>query len=67
MTPGTRRLVPVLLMAAAVATVAACGNSTPTAPLKPSLSGGARIDGDTLECRSGWTIINGRYVCNGDS
>jgi hypothetical protein len=25
------------------------------------------IEGDTLQCRSGWTVNQGRYVCNEDA
>ena len=56
-----------LLGAILVVTTVACADAT-TAPQ----AHGARaardttgfIQGDTLECRSGWSIMSGRYVCN---
>ena len=60
--PVLKYVVRVVLFASAVVAVAC---STPTAPTavnnkKPSLKDLT----DTLECRSGWTIVNGRVVCN---
>lgn len=59
-----------LLVALGVLLVgAACDGSAPTAPSRfaPRPQAGASADeiqGDTLTCRSGWQIIEGRYVCN---
>ena len=56
-----------LLGAILVVTTVACADAT-TAP-QPHGARAARdttgfIPGDTTECRSGWTVILGRYVCN---
>lgn len=58
------RLAPLILAASAI-TLAACadGSTAPDATLaraRPSFN----IEGDTLSCRNGWTVLNGRYVCN---
>ena len=63
----------VFLALAAIAVVAAC-DTRPTEPSPtptPSQvrvqtlgTAGAATLGDTTQCRSGWVIINGRYVCN---
>lgn len=44
--------------------VAACDRS-PTAPVAGvrAASGVASIEGDTLSCRNGWIVVNGRYEC----
>jgi hypothetical protein len=63
---STKSRVLSFLGAIALVSVVACADS-PTQPTVP----GARaardtippIEGDTLDCRSGWTVINGRYVC----
>lgn len=46
--------------------VAACDRS-PTAPVAGmrAASAVASIEGDTLSCRSGWIVVNGRYECLG--
>ena len=58
-----------LLGATIAFTAVACADSA-TAPTPR----GARaprdttvVQGDTTLCRSGWTIIDSRYVCNGES
>jgi len=59
----------VFLALAAIAVVAAC-DTRPTEPTPSQArvqtlgTAGAATLGDTTQCRSGWVIINGRYVCN---
>ena len=57
-----------LLGAVALVSIVACADS----PTDPTVMGtrAARdtippIEGDTLECRNGWNVVNGRYVCVG--
>ena len=49
----------------AVAAIAACDRS-PTEPVAGMRARSAlvSIEGDTLSCRFGWQVVNGRYVCN---
>jgi hypothetical protein len=67
--PTVHAFVRLALFVAAVAT-AACANPTaPNAPLnqKKQAVRDSVPEGDTLEmgtCRSGWTVANGRYVCD---
>jgi hypothetical protein len=59
---ATGRLALVLL---AAVVVAACDRS-PTAPAAMrSAQAVASIEGDTLPCRNGWIVVNGRYECLG--
>ena len=51
---------------AAIGAITACDTPTDPTAMRSVASVGARIEGDTLNCRSGWQIINGRYVCNGE-
>ena len=56
-----------LLGALVIVTTVACADAT-TAP-QPHGARAARdttgfIQGDTLACRTGWSVIQGRYVCN---
>ena len=62
--PTRRGLVLALGLAAAV-TIVACDRS-PTQPdrLTPINGRTLSIEGDTLSCEFGWTVQNGRYVCN---
>lgn len=56
-------LVLVLLAAA----IAACDASvTGPVALRASATKPVSIEGDTLRCRQGWTIVAGAYVCNED-
>ena len=57
------RALPFLL--AAVASIAACDRTVtePSATARP-VDARAAIEGDTLSCTKGWTVIHGRYVCN---
>ena len=56
-----------LLGAMLVVSAVACADATtapePTGARAPRDTTGF-IQGDTLECRSGWTVQTGRYVCN---
>lgn len=54
-----------LVMAASAITLAACADAatSPDATLARARQT-FRIEGDTLDCRNGWTVLNGRYVCN---
>ena len=64
----TKSRVLALLGAVALVSIVACADSS----TEPVVTGAraARdtttgfIPGDTSECRSGWTIMGGRYVCN---
>ena len=49
----------------ATAVVAACDRA-PTEPVAGMRGQVAtlNIEGDTLSCRNGWQIVNGRYECN---
>lgn len=59
---ATTRLALVLL---AAVVVAACDHA-PTAPAAMrAASAVASIEGDTLSCRNGWIVVNGRYECLG--
>jgi hypothetical protein len=56
------------LGALALVSVVACADS----PTQPEVIGDRAvrdsippIEGDTLECRNGWNVVNGRYVCVG--
>ena len=62
--PSRRGLVLALGLAVA-ATIAACDRG-PTQPdsVTPVNGRTLSIEGDTLQCEFGWTIISGRYVCN---
>jgi hypothetical protein len=54
-----------LLGAVLVVTAVACADST-TAPLPTGVKAArdtSVIEGDTTECRSGWAVVTGRYVC----
>jgi hypothetical protein len=51
---------------ALIGAITACDAPTEPAAMRSVAKVGARIEGDTLECRSGWHIVNGRYVCNGE-
>jgi hypothetical protein len=58
-----------VLGAVALVTAAACADSI-TQPAIPGKRAARdtvppEIEGDTLMCRSGWLIINGRYECRG--
>lgn len=60
------RLARLAFAAAFASAVAACDQSPtePTSALSRVQPRSFSIDGDTLACRSGWTVQNGRYVCN---
>jgi hypothetical protein len=57
-----------LLGAILVMSAVACADSStapqPTGARAPRDSSTGFIQGDTLECRGGFIIANGRYVCN---
>lgn len=63
--PRRRVLLALALLSCAIAACDA-GTTAPAelrrAPAKP-----AAIEGDTLSCKHGWTIITGVYVCNEES
>ena len=51
------------ILIGSIGTVAACAD-TPTSPISRNARFAA-IEGDTTECGSrGWSVVNGRYVCN---
>jgi hypothetical protein len=62
--PIAKYVVRVALFASALAAIAC---STPTAP-SPAVGKKPTRDvlGDTLSCRSGYSVQDGRYVCNGE-
>ena len=65
---GMKSRVLALAGAVALVSIVACADS----PTEPQVTGTRAprdttdgiIQGDTLSCRSGWTIESGRYVCN---
>lgn len=59
--PIVKYVVRVALFASAVAAIAC---STPTAPTVANKKPATKDLADTLECRSGWTVVQGRVVCN---
>lgn len=63
-----RRACAVLVACVLSASVGCESATSPSRPhAVPVARGAARYDvilGDTLSCRSGWQIIDGRYVCN---
>jgi len=63
-----RRLLVLASLVVAGTTVAACAAEPtaprPSAPAEEFTAPASRIEGDTLQCRSGWNVVNGRYVCN---
>jgi hypothetical protein len=63
---STRSRIFSLLGAVVAVTTVACADS-PTGPTANGRPAVRNIEGDTLECRSGWTISEGRYVCLGDT
>jgi cytochrome oxidase assembly protein ShyY1 len=64
LTQRRNALVLILLSAA----IAACdARATAPAALRPALSKPAAIEGDTLQCKRGWVIVTGTYVCNDES
>ena len=63
--PPQRRVV--LALALLSAAIAACdARTTAPAEIRRAPTRPAAIEGDTLECKRGWTIIAGAYVCNDD-
>ena len=64
---STKTRVLSLLGAILVITTVACADSTtapqPKGARAPRDTTGGFIQGDTLECRSGWVVAAGRYVC----
>jgi hypothetical protein len=69
MTVSMKSRVLAVLGAMALVTAAACADSItqPTIPGKRAARDTVpEIEGDTLMCRSGWLIINGRYECRTD-
>ena len=63
------RLAAIAIFVAAVATITACSDATsPTPPRPTSVIPGVAPQhelnpADTLDCRSGWVITQGRYQC----
>jgi hypothetical protein len=57
-----------LLGAILVMSAVACADSStapqPTGARAPRDSSTGFIQGDTLQCRSGWVVIQGRYSCS---
>jgi hypothetical protein len=56
----------IALVLTAVALVSACDRTitAPPAAAKRVQIRPASIEGDTLDCRFGWTVAQGRYVCS---
>ena len=68
MTAPTKSRLFVLIGAVALVTAAACADSItqPTIPGERAARDTVpeEIEGDTLMCKSGWTIQSGRYECS---
>src|SRR5438128_1984737 len=62
--PIVKYVVRVALFASAVAAIAC---STPTAPTVSAKRPATKDLSDTLTCRSGYTVVDGRVVCNPDA
>lgn len=62
-----RRYTARLALALVATLVAAACDRSPTAPTPEmrTASAVASIEGDTLSCRNGWIVVNGRYECLG--
>ncbi len=62
------RLARLALAAVFTSAVAACDQSPtePTSALARVQPRSFSIEGDTLLCRNGWTVLNGRYECNAE-
>ena len=57
----------VLALALLTCAIAACDTrATAPAEIRRAATKPSAVEGDTTLCRQGWTIINGRYVCNED-
>jgi hypothetical protein len=58
----------VLALALLAGAIAACdGSATAPAEMRRVPTQPAATEGDTTQCRRGWVIIAGVYVCNEDS
>jgi hypothetical protein len=56
-----------LIAAITIGLITACADVTksPTIPGSRAAKDSTEIEGDTTECRSGWIVSQGRYVCSG--
>jgi len=64
--PIAKYVLRVALFASAI-TAIACASPTAPTPVsakKPAVHDDGSIFGDTTLCRGGFTVINGRYVCD---
>lgn len=61
--PIAKYVVRLALFASAAAAVA-CASPTAPAPVNAKNSSLKDITGDTLSCKSGYQILNDKYVCN---
>jgi hypothetical protein len=58
------RLSRVVLVVAAVALTACADRLLSPAPVNGRTKAARDIEGDTTLCRTGWSVMDGRYVCN---
>lgn len=61
------RLLPLAIALTLVAAVACVDSPTsPQAAGKRSMRDTTVLEGDSTECRTGWSVSNGRIVCNAE-